>query len=332
MYTLAQWKNVRRVDHLTLPGYSFRRGLYWAHPRYRDPANRPDLKWLDTWVTQFNGANNDFDRMKILANIIGATVPFVAARAPGDRYGLAANALHNQAILDMNAISGVAHQQGMEDWINNIARPARTIDINPIILTPVGGAVPGATAAKVGNDIANANACLGYQQASLTLNNIVAAGHIHATQHAGQSILLTNPPAPVAVAGKINPDSHLSGGRLIHYCNALAVPPNTVHVVYVPDFELPGVSGRTFRAGVSYCPGGPVTPTCPIVMINATPPAAAAITSPTTLAHEVGHAICRCGDHDSDASALMADGNNRNGVNALSVGARAWMATNDFAY
>ena len=224
------------------------------------------------------------------------------------------------------------HQHAMEDWINNVARPARTVDINVIILTPVGAAVPALVAAKVATDILNANACLGYQQAALTLNNIAAGGHTHITQHAGNSILLTNPPAPPAAAGKINPDSNISGERLINYCNSLAgLPAHTVDVVYVPDFELPGVSGRTFRAGQTYCPGA-VTPTRPIVMMNANPPAAAALTSPTTLAHELGHAICNNGEHDSDGNTLMADGNNRTAINALSVGQRAWMCSNPYAY
>ena len=77
MLTSVQWESARQVDHLSLPSFSFRRGFYMAHPRYRDPNNRPDLKFLDAWVTQFNTANNDFDRITALGSIIGATTTAV---------------------------------------------------------------------------------------------------------------------------------------------------------------------------------------------------------------------------------------------------------------
>lgn len=330
MISSQQWKNTRQVDHLSLPAYSFTRGFHLAHPRFRDPANRPDLQNFDALVQAYHQTTNNFDRLTLLGSIINQTVNFVAVRGPGDRYGAAANVLHNSALVDINNICGHLHQHALEDWVNNVARPARHIDIHVIILTPVGGAIPGGLPATITAHINNANNTMAFQTANITLQRAVAA-NTHATQYAGNSILLTAPPAPANKAGCFQPDIAASGGRLIQFCNNIgnANGAQCIDVVYVPDFELDGVAGRTFRAGQTYAG---VQVQRPIVLVNSNAPAGLAVTWPTTLAHELGHAICSEGDHSTDPNNLMADGNNRNGNNGLSVGQRAWFCSNNWVH
>jgi hypothetical protein len=66
----------------------------------------------------------------------------------------------------------------------------------------------------------------------------------------------------------------------------------------------------------------------PIVTVTLYPPAAGFATQPTTLAHELGHALTGDPDHSRDADCLMAGGNIRNAQNTLSDGRVGWFRNN----
>jgi hypothetical protein len=328
MLTLERWKQIRRVDHLTLPGLSFRRGFYWAHPRFRNPANRPDLKVYDRWVRDYHAANNDFDRVNQLCHILQTTSNFIDQRDTNDRYDQAVNELHNQTITEMNRICGDQHQQAMENYITGQARPARQILINIIVVTVHGTLMPRGVLQTLATHIRSANACPGFQSANLSVRRANQI-NTHLTRYQTQSITLTHPPAPENVVGKVHPDMGISGGRLISYCNNLGTVNGAkcIDVVYIPDFEVSDTAGMTLRAGKQRQSG---TPQRPIILINMNPSRALRERGglETTLAHELGHAICSCGEHAADAANLMAGGDNRNGNDQLSFGQRAWFSSN----
>ena len=326
MLTLSQWKNVRRVDHITLPSFSFRRGFYWAHPRVRGPQRRPNLKIYDPWVGAFNMARNNIDKMTQVGSIVKAAAEIIAQRDTDgyqDRYYAAVNTINNHALAEINGICGPGTQQNAENYITNQNRPARTISVNIIILTSHGNLPPHGILGDITTHIAAATGV--FQAANITVNraNLV---NTHLTQFQGESITLTQPDFPLQVVGKVLPASPKSGGRLIGYCNSLgnANGARCIDVVYIPDFELSDVAGMTLRAGNQYCQGG--TPNRPIVLINSNPSQALIARGgiDTTLAHELGHALSGYGSHSANADNLMAGGDARNGTNNLTLGQKAW--------
>jgi hypothetical protein len=328
--TLDQWKSIRRVDHLTVPVFSFRRGFYKVHPRYRDPANRPDLKHFDRYIQRFHSVKDDFDRVNHLASIIRRSANFIAGRNKNDRYDKAVNTLHNEALTAMNQICGHAHQQEMENYITNTARPGRTIKINVLIVTKPGETVPVLLPRKIVDHIVEANFCRAYKKAGLKLD-LATRTYTHLTNYGGGPILCPHPPAPQYMDGKFLETSNESGGRLINYCNSLGNNngARTIDVAYIPDFVDKDTGGLTFRAGVKW---GGATPLRPIVIINANPSQAMRDRGgiDTTLAHELGHAICGCGLHAEAANNLMAGGNDRDGSNRANPGQCAWFCSNDW--
>lgn len=329
MLTLDQWKNVRRVDHITLPGFSFRRGFYWAHPRVRGPENRPDLKIYDPWVAAFNMARNDVDKMTQLGLIIQAAALIISQRDVqgfNDRYYAVVNTLHNHALTEVNRICGVGKQQAVENYITGQNRPAKQITVNIIILTQHGHLLPHGILNKITTHITAANAV--FQAANISLQR-ASLINTHLTQYQGRSITLTQPDFPQQVVGKVLPASTKSGGRLIGYCNSLGNNNGAtcIDIVYIPDFELSDVAGMTLRAGNQYCEGG--IPLRPIVLINTNPSQALIDRGGinTTLAHELGHAVSGYGSHSANADNLMAGGDARNGNNNLTLGQQAWYSS-----
>jgi len=327
VFTLAQWKNVRRVDHISLPGFSVRRGFYWAHPRVRGIENRPNLKIYDPWVEAFNMAQNNIDKISNLGLIIEAAALILSQRDTDgykDRYYNVINTLQNHALAEVNIICGAGNQQAMENYITNQSRPAKRIYINVIIVTKHGDLVPHGFLNKINAHIAAANVV--YQGANISVQR-ASTVNTHLTQYPqGESITLAGPDIPPRVVGKVLPASPKSGGRLINYCNSLGNNHGAtcIDVAYIPDFELSDVGGMTLRAGNQYCADG--TPQRPIVLINNNPSQALIDRGgiDTTLAHELGHAISGYGSHSASTDNLMAGGDLRNGNNNLTLGQRAW--------
>lgn len=330
MFTLAQWVSLRRVDHASLPAFNLNQGFHIAHPRYRNRGvgTHPNLKTFDQYLTAFAAANNDQDKVGILGTIIFQADQFLAAGGHAARYDNPVQQLYNTAVADMTQICGAGQAQRTADIVaagagNAIA--ARTVTVNVFVLTTVGGPQP-AVNATINAHINNANNSQGYIAAALTVNR--SSPNIqYVSSHNGQSILLTSPPAPPTMAGKIQ-DSQQGGVRLIHVCNAAALG-GQVDVVYVPDFDQNDVQGRTFRAGQNYLGAVPVRP---IVTVTLNPPAGPPPTYPTTLAHELGHALTGDPNHSNDANNLMAGGAIRAGVDNLNLGQIAWFRRNPYTH
>ena len=331
MYTLGQWRNVRRVDHARFIGVSFSRGVYIARPRWRgfDANNRPNLKAFDPFVQAYHQANNRFDRISALAEIISLAYHFIQNRQEpdqvNDRYNNAIRAIRNQAIVAMNGIVGAQYQQSMEHYITGVHRPARTVRLNCMLMKVDANQVIANGHNTINNQIGIANAMASYQAAQLTLNRVGNITEIW-EDHNNDSFLLTAAMgAPVNMQGKFQ-DSAGGGRRLIDYCNGL----NTVRdvdIVYLASFDQNDVQGRTLRAGNDY--NGHV-PVLPIITVRLTPANGGDATHPTTLAHEMGHALCSEPLHSAAAAELMTNGGNRNGNNVLTLGQQAWFCNSAF--
>jgi hypothetical protein len=338
MLSLAQWKDARRVDHLTLPAVSISQGFYFAHPRFRRlGANaRPDLKTFDQFVINYPNATNDFDRVGILGDVIGAATLFLnnpPANA-AQRDTNAVQQLLNAARQDLGGFVGATQ---LADAVLDIVAVAQgqplaavQVTVNVVYVHPAGAAPAGgalnAIDATIDQQINGANATQALQDAALTIVRANAVALLHDSDN-GHSILLTSPPAPANMAGKLQ-ESAQGGMHLVTLCNTLpaGAGPQRVDLVYVPDFDQNDVSGFTFRVGRNYYGASPARP---IVTITMNPPAAGGNPN-ETVAHEMGHALCNCGEHTPDANNLMAAGSARLNVQ-LSAGQIAWFRNNAFA-
>jgi hypothetical protein len=285
------------------------------------------LKVFDPFVNAFNLAQSRFDRMTALGRIIETSYHLIQGRqAPdqvNDRYNAAVTALSNQAIVEMNLIVGAAYQQAMEHYITGVNRPARTILVNQLLIKPAAGAVPPADAVAINQQIQNANASVAFQGAQITVTTVGATVRLH--QDTNNQPFLLGPPAPVAVQDTFQ-DSAGGGERLIDYCNNL---PRTadMDLVFVDAFDANDIQGRTFRAGCNY---NGHTPQRPIVVVRLTPVVGGAATHPTTLLHELGHALSSEPSHSAQADNLMAGGAIRSGVDQISLGQAAWFCNNPY--
>jgi hypothetical protein len=133
----------------------------------------------------------------------------------------------------------------------------------------------------------------------------------------GGSILPPNVEAtPVAQRGKFA-DGGMGGQRLVEYMNASGTGANTVDVVYLDNYETAqnDVQRRAYRTNDQT-----LAPNRPIVTVTLNPPVGGGAAYPTTLAHELGHAITGCPAHIQDANNLMSGGAIRNGANNPSDG------------
>ena len=325
MMTLAVWQNTRRVDHLDILG---------SQPRWRDlPSAQANLKGFDADVTAFGTANNNFDKVTVLGRLLQSTRAYLAlpAGTVPARYTNAVNALDMAVQNDLNQICGGAYQPPRTADIVALggALPAlapKNVSLNIFYLVPVGAApVVGPIDVIINAHIANANNAAGYQRAGINFARTNPAATVVSQTAAGDSILL---PAVLAVPAHLQgkfADGGNGGPRLITYCNASAGAANSIDVVYLDHYDQNDVQGRTFRAGKDY---GGVTPTRPIVTVTLNPPAAGVATQPTTLAHELGHALTSDADHSLDANCLMAGGAIRNAADTLSDGLVGWFRNN----
>lgn len=318
MITLDQWRTARRVDHTWLFGY---------HPRFRNPAGHPNLKGFDALVTACHAANNTFDRVTALGALLAAAQAHqVAAGGVAVRYRTPVQNLIAQAAQDLNVICGAAHAHARNLSIvraaAGLALAQKTITANVFYIAPVGAApVPAPIDAIIDAHILTANTLGSFVAAGIRVQRSNAVATV-LTNHGGQSLLLTAP-APLAMIGKFQ-DSAAGGERLIAECGAVPRP-GRVDIVYLDEYDQADIQGRTFRAGQSY---GPAVPVRPIVTVRLTPAAGGGASHPTTLVHELGHALTGDSGHSADAAMLMASGNIRGAVNDLSPGHVGWFRHN----
>ena len=332
MMTLAQWENTRRVDHVQLPG-----GL---NPRFRGNAGPglQNLKGLDQFVQAYAQVQGQDDWAKVgsLAQIAQEALAHIAA-AQGQvnqRYIAAAQALLASANADLNLICGAQFQPNRTaDLVALRAnRPLgqRTVRLNVYYLAPIGANPNVAPIDQIINQhITNANQLACYQRASITFQRVNAVATVATQTATGGSILLPATTAvPLNQQGKFA-DGGMGGQRLVEYTNASGAAANTMDVVYLDNYETAqnDVQGRAYRTN-----DPTLTPNRPIVTITLNPPAGGAATYPTTLAHELGHAITGCPAHIQDANNLMSAGSMRNGTNRLSDGQVAWLRNSPWAH
>jgi len=325
MLTFAQWQDTRRVDNVTIPILNF-------HPRYRarNPNTRPDLKIFDPLVQGYAAAPTELDRVIILGDILDLAAAFLANNAGGvQRYLTAVQTLQTAANTDLTQkfpTNANAVRQDIIAAANGQALAAKTIRINVFYLDVVGAnpnLVPIDTI--VNQQINTANISAAFQGAHLTINRLNANATLISETAAHESILLTHPPAPQNMAGKLQ-DSTTGGDRLITLLNATNGA--GVDVVFLQEYDQNDIQGRAFRVGQNY---NGFSPTRPIVTMRTTPAVGGNATHGTTLLHEICHAISGNGDHAQDANNLMASGAIRNGRNELASGQIGWYRNNPWA-
>lgn len=322
MLSVAQWQDARRVDHLNIPVLNF-------NPRFRarNPNLRPDLKMFDPLVQDYAGAATELDRVIILGDIMDLTTGFLGNNpAVANRYLQAVQTLQNAAIQDLNLkfpatanairqdIVGVSNGQPLAQ--KNININVYYIDVvgaNPVLL-PIDNAI--------NQQITTANNSPAFQAARITVHRTNGVATLISETAAHESILLTSPPAPVNMAGKLQ-DSTDGGTRLITVLNAAGGA--GVNVVFLDEYDQNDIQGRAFRVGQNY---NGASPTRPIVTVKLTPAVGGNATHGTTLLHELCHAISSNGDHIQEPDNLMAAGAVRNGRNQLRCGQIGWYRNN----
>jgi hypothetical protein len=329
MMTLHQWENTRRVDHISLPG-----GL---NPRFRGNAGPgpQNLKGLDAFVQACAQAQDDWMRVQALSSVVqqAAAQSAAALGQVNQRYVTAVQALLNSAQTDLNLLCGAGSQLNRTTDLvalhANNPLVQRTVHLNVYYLAPL-GANPNVAPidAIINQHITNANQLGCYQTANITFQRVNAAAVV-ATQTAGAASILL--PAVAAVPlhnqGKFA-DGGVGGQRLVEYMDASGAAAHTVDIVYLDNYETAqnDVQGRAYRTN-----DPTLAPNRPIVTITLNPPAGGAATYPTTLAHELGHALTGCPVHIGDPNNLMSAGSVRNGADTLSHGQIGWLRNNPWA-
>jgi hypothetical protein len=329
MMTLAEWQNTRRVDHVHLPlGFN---------PRFRGQggAGPQNLKGLDPFVQAYALVQGQDDWAKVggLGQIVEQVQAYITAALQAQveqRYITAARTLLNSAVADMNLICGATYQANRNTDLAALlaggALAQRIVRLNVYYLAPI-GANPnvGPVDAVIDQHILNANQLACYLRASMTFQRVNGVAIVASQTANGGSILLPAvDPVPLAQRGKFA-DGGMGGQRLVEYLNASGGGANTTDVVYLDNYETAqnDVQGRAYRTNDQT-----LAPTRPIVTVTLNPPVGGGATYPTTLAHELGHAITGCPAHIQDGNNLMSGGAVRNGTNSLSDGQISWLRNN----
>ena len=331
MWTMAQWQDQRRVDHIEIKVFSHK-----FHPRFRSPTGLPNLKFCDGAVQDFWNATNNFDRVSALGQMVSLAnafiAGFVALPAVGGqdpRYLAPIQGLLAQAVAELNLICGAgtaaARAADILALSTAVVPALKVVLINVFYIAAV-GVVPviGPIDADIDTQVLNANGMAAFTTARIQVrrNNAVATV---ITNHNGDSILMTD----LARAGMFT-EGNLSIFRLISALNPLALP-GLIDVVFVETFVDDDIQGFTARVHATAIYSGVQPAARPVVIVRRTPSPGGNATHPTTLAHEIGHALTTCGQHSDAANSLMAGGAGRNGVNQLSVGEMAWFRNNPYA-
>lgn len=321
MLSINEWKNIRRVDHVNL-------GVF--HPRHRtQTAGVAPMDAFDVNVAAYPAATNNFDKVTLLGAIIRrARVDYLTAPVGTipQRYLDAVQRLYASAVQDMNQICGVlGHSHRLLD-LEKIGRgtplPGKIVTLNVFFIAPIGAApVIGPIDATIDNHINHANLAAGFAAANLSFVRSNAVAQVISATAAGESILLPSITAvPAHMQGKFA-DGAAGGERLIEFLNNSGGAAKSIDIVYLDHYDQADVQGRTFRAGADY---GSKSAARPIVTVTLNPPADGAATYPTTLAHELGHAITGEPGHSTAPDNLMAGGSIRMGTDRLPDGLRAW--------
>ncbi|HQU28880.1 MAG: hypothetical protein KC563_01200 [Nitrospira sp.] len=343
MMSLAQWKETRRVDHVHIHVPC----VGQAHPRFRRYQG-PDQGWTDlkgfdasVEAVQNAVADSTFHKVTLLSELLQDTrhyLDHVPAAIP-PRYTSAVQALHQSVTLDLNHICGGMFEPQRNADLSNLAAhgvgglPPRLMTVNVYFLIPVGMALGVADAeginGRINQHIANANQDRAFRDGNLTVERRNKNLILVSQTAQGQSILAPDlPQVPQHLRRTFSTEGSCRD-RLITYCNAVqGVPAGSIDVVYLNHYDQADVQGYTLRAGQDY---NGYVPARPIVTITMNPPNEGMATYPTTLAHELGHALTGCGEHVPNGESLMAAGNNRNGEDQLTHGQLAWFRNNPFA-
>ena len=324
MINLAQWQQIRRVDHAHL-------GI--VNPRTQaHSADAPDLKDFDADVDAYGRAHNNFDRVSSLGRIMQrAKHATLQNREMPSRYMEAISQLYHAAEGELNNICpsdyGPARRTDLFSLSDGLQMNPRRVQVNVIYLTPAGSTPNVGTIDATINDHLNAANNV-YQAAGISIVRTNPVVQVVSQTPTGESILLANvPEVPAQMQGKFAAQGR-SGERLIQHCNQPGPGANTIDVVYVSEYDENDVQGKTYRAGAEYAGG---IPNRPIVTVRLTPPAQGAATHRTTLAHELGHALTGEENHSSERGCLMASGPNRTAANTLSDGHIVWLRHNSYA-
>jgi hypothetical protein len=332
MWTLNQWKQARRVDHFKVLKF---------HVRYRGAAD-VQLKAFDQLVTNYYAAVPNHAKLIALGEIIARATAFGAGAHAANTQNpvtqLAAVAEQDLRLLlagrDVDANAVVAELQAdPATW------GAKQLRVTTWVVVPDArmGQNFGNIDTMIDTHLQNADQLYAAHGMNLTVvrtnNASTVSSKINTLQgETRTNSLLDFTPDPNALtAGELpylNNFNALAGkfsdtarSRVAAWLNAKALPATGVDLVYVPEFAEDDAQGLTTRPNST---GLDTTPRRPYVTIgwnplNAVAFPTAAATFPTTLAHELLHALMDEGTHTPDANNLMAGGSNRNGTNQISV-------------
>ena len=343
MWTVTQWKQARRVDHFRVLSFNI---------RYRGNPDQ-QLKAFDQLVVDFHAATTDHARLVALGEIIaGATAFGVGAHTPQTHTPVAAlaNAAEQDLRLllagrDVNADLTVGDLRALP-----VTWAARRLRVNTWVVVPDAQRHQhfANIDAMIDAHLLAANTLYAAQGMALTVvrrNGVsTVSSRVDPTQEATRTnSLLDFTPDPLTIsdglrpylpqlqasAGKFSMDAR---SRVATWLNGKAVPANTVDLVYVPTFaedDAQGLTTRPHSTGLATVPHRPYV-TIGWNPLNAATFPTAATTFPTTLAHELLHALMDEGTHTGDANNLMAGGANRNGTNTIGMGQMAISRSSTF--
>jgi hypothetical protein len=332
MLTVTQWKQARRVDHVKVAAFNI---------RYR---GNPDLqlKAFDQLVTDYHAGLTDQARLIALGEIIASATAFAAgahtAQTQTPVAALATAAEQDLRLLlagrDVAADGAVGELRALPaTW------GARQVRVNTWIVVPDAQRAQNFSHidAMIDAHLLAANQLYAGQgmRLSAVRRNAVSTVSSRADPNAEATrtnSLLDFTPDPTSLPDGLRPflaQLQASAGtfsmearsRIAAWLNTKAMPASTVDLVYVPAFAEDDAQGLTTRP---HSTGLATTPDRPYVTIGWNPLSAvafptAAVTFPTTLAHELLHALMDEGTHTADANNLMAGGSNRSGTNVIST-------------
>src|SRR5262245_31015017 len=137
MINLAQWQQLRRVDHAHLGAVNLRTQSH--------SADAPNLKDFDADVDAYGRAHNNFDRVSSLGRIIQrAKRETIRNQEMPSRYLQAISQLYQAAEGAMNTICsadyGLARRTDLFSLSDGLPLSPREVQVNVIYLAPVGRA------------------------------------------------------------------------------------------------------------------------------------------------------------------------------------------------
>ncbi len=316
MLTLNQWRQISKVGVPLIGRFT-----------------GPKLSRFDDGVRAYGAANNNFDRVTLLGTMLRDSNELMQL-PPAQMTEPHAQALGTLRITikdDLNQICGEASKYNRNQDIiaagNGGALAPRTVVVNVYYLHQLGVAPPpvGPVDATINAHLATARDIFNGAQITFVRSNAAATPISQAPNPGGAFEGILSPPAaPGLPAGGVFGVGGTGGPRLITALNATVPAPKSIDVIYIPRFDENDVQGYTFAAQHSY---DGVFPRRPMVVMTLHPPADGDATYPSTLAHELGHALTGELNHSTDANDLMCGGANRTGSD-ISPGEIGWFRYN----